>query len=59
MKHMEKLKQAMAGLAPDALLAGGAGAVSFGVGRIHEPSGVIVAGLFLLAAGWAMARGGR
>lgn len=54
---IEKLKQAVAGWAPDALLVAGSGAVSFGVAMIHQPSGLIVAGLFLFSAGWLMARG--
>lgn len=59
---MNKLKQAMntaAGLLPDAMLVAGAGAVSFGVGQVHQPSGVIVAGLFSMVAGWLMARSAR
>jgi len=47
------------GLVPDALLVGGAGAVSFGAGMVYLPAGWIVGGLFLLAVGWMAAKGGK
>lgn len=39
------------GLVPDALLVGGAAAVSFGAGLIYVPAGWIVGGLFALVGG--------
>mgnify|MGYP000090022793 FL=1 len=47
------------GLVPDALLVGGAGAVSFGAGMVYLPAGWIVGGLFALAVGWMAAKGGK
>lgn len=44
------------GLVPDALLVGGAGAVSFGAGMVYLPAGWIVGGLFALAGGWMTAK---
>lgn len=58
----DKLKIAAvraAGWLPDALMTAGAGAVSIGSGRIYEPAGWIVAGLFALAGGWLLARGAK
>jgi hypothetical protein len=60
--NKEKLKALAAragGLVPDALLIGGAGAVSFGAGMVYLPAGWIVGGAFLLAVGWMAARGGK
>ena len=45
------------GMLPDALMIAGAGAVAFGVGLVHVPAGFVVAGLFMLGAGWLLARG--
>lgn len=42
--------------ASDALVIVGACAVSWGVWLMHEPAGIIVAGLFLLAGGALLAR---
>lgn len=42
---------------PDALMVLGAGAVSFGVGLIHVPSGIVIAGLFALGGGILLSRG--
>ena len=50
---------AAAGLLPDALLVAGAAAVSWGVWQMHQPSGVIVGGMFMLGAGWMLARSAR
>lgn len=54
----ERLK-AVAGWIPDTLMTGGAGAVSYGVSLVYQPAGVIVGGVFLLAAGWLLARGSK
>lgn len=62
MSISEKLKAARAsaaGQVPDALMAAGAGAVSFGAGQIYPPAGWIALGIFLLAAGWMGAKGGQ
>lgn len=63
---MNRINQALtavarvvAGWLPDGLLLGGAAVVSYGVGMMHRPAGLIVAGLFLLAGGWLLARGGK
>lgn len=45
------------GLVPDALLVGGAGAVSFGAGMVYLPAGWIVGGVFALVAGYMSAKG--
>lgn len=58
-KHLQKMLAAAAGSFPDALMVSGAGGVSYGAARMYEPAGWIVAGLFLLAAGWLAARGGK
>ena len=44
---------------PDILMCAGACTVSFGVGLVHLPAGVVMGGGFALAAGWLLARGGR
>jgi hypothetical protein len=44
---------------PDALMVSGAAGVSFGAGMVFQPAGYIVAGLFALAGGWLLARGGK
>jgi hypothetical protein len=59
---MNKLKSIAALAAdwlPDALMIAGAGAVSFGAGRVYEPAGFIVAGVFLLVTGWYLSRGSK
>lgn len=50
---------ALTGWAPDALMVSGAGAVAYGASLMYEPAGFLVGGLFLIAAGWLAARGGR
>ncbi|MNY54435.1 hypothetical protein D3C86_1903100 [compost metagenome] len=62
MRITEHLKQgalAATGWLPDALMAGGAGAVSYGASLVYQPAGFMVGGFFLLAAGWLAARGGK
>jgi hypothetical protein len=44
---------------PDALMTAGAGAASYGAWMVYPPAGFIVGGLFGLAAGWILARGGK
>jgi hypothetical protein len=59
---MNKLKNIAAQAAdwlPDALMVAGAGAVSFGAGRVFEPAGWIVAGVFALVGGWLLSRGAK
>lgn len=46
----------LAGLVPDALLAGGGALVAFGCWSIYPPAGWIVGGGLMLAAGWLLAR---
>ena len=41
---------------PDALMIGGAAALSYGAGLVYAPAGFIVAGLLLMAAGVLTAR---
>lgn len=52
-------KDKLASWLPDALMLSGAGAVSAGAGMVYLPAGWIVAGLFALAFGYLVARGGR
>lgn len=56
---LKALAARAAGLVPDALLVGGAGAVSFGAGMVYLPAGWIVGGLFALAGGWMTAKGAK
>jgi hypothetical protein len=42
---------------PEALLLGGAAAVTYGVGSMYRPAGWVVGGLLALAAGWRLGRG--
>ncbi len=51
-----KLKT-IASWVPDALMVSGAGAVSFGVGMVHLPTGVAISGLFAIVAGVLLSRG--
>lgn len=41
---------------PDALMVGGAGAVSAGAGMVYAPAGWVVAGVFSIVAGVVLAR---
>jgi hypothetical protein len=59
MKQLQKMLAAAAGHLPDGLMVGGAGAVSYGAGLVYAPAGWMVAGVFLMAAGYLAARGGR
>lgn len=57
-----KLRAAQAAAAswlPDALMAAGAASVAAGAGMVYRPAGWIVAGIFALAFGWMVARGGK
>jgi len=56
--HLASVRQAVAAQIPDALMVGGAAAVSYGVGLVYAPGGWIVSGVFLLVAGWMLAKGG-
>lgn len=56
-EYIEKGAAAADGWAPDALMAAGAVAVSYGASLVYQPAGFIVGGLFLLVAGWLTARG--
>ena len=51
--------KAASGWLPDALMTAGAGAVAYGASLVYQPAGYVVGGLFLLAAGWLLARGGK
>jgi len=44
---------------PDAMMIGGAGAISYGAGLVYPPAGYVVGGLLAVAAGWIVARGGK
>ncbi len=52
MKIMDRLKSAQ----PDALMVAGACAVSYGIWMIYPPAGFVVGGVFLLVAGWLLAK---
>jgi hypothetical protein len=56
--HLHKMLAHAVETGPDALIVTGAAVISAGVGMIYPPAGVIVAGLFTLAAGlmWAGSR---
>lgn len=58
-EHFKACAKAVTGWFPDALMVAGAAAVSCGAGMVYQPAGCVVAGLFLLAAGWLLARGAR
>lgn len=62
MRIKEQLKsaaKAVAGWMPDACMTAGAGAVAYGASLVYQPAGYVVGGVFLLAAGWLLARGGK
>lgn len=62
MRIAKQLKQgvsALSGWLPDALMVMGAGSVSYGAGLVYQPAQYVAAGVFLLAAGWLTARGGK
>lgn len=44
---------------PDSLLVIGASSVSFGAWLVHQPSGFVVAGVFLLAGGWILSKAAK
>lgn len=48
----------LAGLLVDAAFVGGAWLVTYGVSMIHRPAAFMVAGGFLLAGAWLLARKG-
>lgn len=57
---LKRLSAVASAWLPDALIAGGAAAVSYGAGMIYTPAGYIVGGLLCLAAGRLMAlKGGE
>lgn len=58
-KHLQKMLAAAAGSLPEMVAGAGAAAVSYGAGLVHLPSGWIVGGVFGIAAGVLMARGGK
>lgn len=58
-EYLKKGALAAAGWVPDALMAAGAVAVSYGASLVYLPIGFMVGGLFLLGAGWLIARGGK
>ena len=66
-QHLQKIRAAVArGLAglfkvaaswsPDALMAAGAGGISYGAWLVYQPAGFIVAGVLVLTAGVLAAR---
>lgn len=55
---MKRFKQFISELVPSALLAGGAAAVSVGVGLIYMPAGVIFGGVAMIGLGVALMLGG-
>lgn len=50
------MKKILLSMAPDTMMAAGAGAISVGAGMIYQPAGYVVAGVFLLVAGVLCAR---
>ena len=54
---MKKLLKQFEEALPTVLLALGAAAVSWGVGWICLPAGIITAGCFSMTAGWLLIRG--
>lgn len=50
------MKKQILSLLPDVLMVGGAAALSYGAWQVYPPSGFIVAGVLLLAAGILSAR---
>lgn len=58
-EHLKKGALAAAGWTPDALMVGGGAAMSYGASLVYHPAGFVVGGMFLLAAGWLTARGGK
>lgn len=48
-----------AGWVPDALIAGGASAISYGAWLVYSPAGFLVGGGLALAAGYLLARSGK
>lgn len=58
-EYLQRIAKAAAGWLPDSLMLGGAAAVSYGAGLVYQPAGWVVAGLFALAGGVLLARGGK
>lgn len=58
-EHLQRIAKAAAGWLPDALMAGGAAAFSYGGWLVNPPMGWMCAGLFALAGGWLLARGAK
>jgi hypothetical protein len=44
---------------PDALILAGTSGVAYGAWLVYAPAGFIVGGLFALAGGWLLAKGGK
>jgi len=57
--HLADVARRVASWLPDALLLGGASAVSYGASLVYFPAGFVVGGAFALVAGWMLARGGK
>lgn len=47
----------LVGQVPEALLLGGAAAITYGVASVYRPAGWVMGGLLALAAGWRLGRG--
>jgi len=58
-KHLQRIAATAAEWMPDALMAGGAGAVAYGAGLIYPPAGWMVGGVLAIAGGVLLARGAK
>jgi hypothetical protein len=59
MNRLKNIAVRAADWLPDALMVGGAGAVSFGAGQVYAPAMWVVGGVFALVAGLVLARGAK
>lgn len=56
---MKNTIKTLRGWLPDALMVGGAASISYGAALVYMPAGWVVAGLFGLAGGVLLSRGGK
>ncbi len=56
---MKNTIKTLRGWLPDALMVGGAASMSYGAALVYMPAGWVVAGLFGLAGGILLSRGGK
>lgn len=56
---LQRIAATAADWVPDALMAGGAGAIAYGASLVYAPAGWVVGGALAIAGGVLLARGAK